>query len=138
MLFLLSLMPSTLARRGSWNPPKVSPPDPETDWATKHLATEHEVSNFDAGAFFSLHDFDGSGGWTPEEVRRTYGLESEESKDVSAADREKVTREVFKLFDVNKNGIIERDEWMVKNNDEGIRLPDFGLGPGHHFDDEEE
>lgn len=67
-----------------------------------------------------------------------YGLQSEENKHVSAADREKVTREVFKLFDSDKNGVIEREEWMGKNNDEGVRLPDFGLGPGHHFDDEEE
>ena len=67
-----------------------------------------------------------------------YGLESEESKQISAEDREKVTREVFKLYDEDKNGVIEREEWVRKNNEEGVRLPDFGLGPGHHGDYEEE
>lgn len=66
-----------------------------------------------------------------------YGLESEESADVPAAKREEVTREVFKLFDVDKNGVIEKDEWMDKSG-QGVRLPDFGLGPGHHGDDEYE
>ncbi|MCJ1444795.1 MAG: hypothetical protein MMC23_005297 [Stictis urceolatum] len=102
-----------------------------------HLAEEHHLDNFDAGAFFSLHDYDSSNGWTPEEVRRTYGLEDESTKDVPADKREEVTREVFKLFDEDHNGVIERDEWLRRTG-AGVRLPDFGLGPGHHGDDEYE
>ena len=47
-------------------------------------------------------------------------------KDVSAEKREEVTREVYRLFDVDKNGIVEREEWMEKCT-EGVRLPDFGV-----------
>ncbi|MCJ1391358.1 hypothetical protein MMC18_004221 [Xylographa bjoerkii] len=98
---------------------------------------EHHIANFDPGAFFSLHDYDSSGGWTPDEVRRTYGLDDESARDVSAEKREEVTREVYRLFDMDKNGIIEREEWMALC-ESGVRLPDFGLGPGHHGDDEYE
>ncbi|MCJ1335283.1 hypothetical protein MMC09_000551 [Bachmanniomyces sp. S44760] len=110
----------------------------ETDWATRHMADEHHVMNFDPGAFFTLHDYDSTGAWTPEDVRRTYGLNDENMKDkVSAEKKEEVTREVFRLFDGDRNGIIEREEWM-KGCAAGARLPDFGLGPGHHGDDEYE
>ncbi|MCJ1288009.1 hypothetical protein MMC26_007362 [Xylographa opegraphella] len=98
---------------------------------------EHHIANFDAGAFFSLHDYDSSGGWTPDEVRRTYGLDDESARDVRPDKREEVTREVYRLFDADKNGIVEREEWMGAC-EEGVRLPDFGLGPGHHGDDEYE
>ncbi|RAL67015.1 hypothetical protein DID88_007795 [Monilinia fructigena] len=33
--------------------------DPNADWGTRHMAEEHRIDNFDAGAFFTLlHDFD--------------------------------------------------------------------------------
>ena len=100
-------------------------------------------------------------------MRRTYGLADESTKDVTKEKREEVTREVFRLFDVDRNGVIEKEEWMQKCK-EGVRLPDFGvsllsifrageslnctvfvlyglliwsfaqLGPSHHGDDEYE
>ncbi|MCJ1314044.1 hypothetical protein MMC25_007724 [Agyrium rufum] len=85
-----------------------------------------------------MHDFDESGGWTPDEVRRFYGLDHESNKDVSEAKREEVTREVFRIYDQNKNGIIERGEYMARVIGESKTLPDFGYGPGHHGDDEYE
>ena len=45
---------------------------------------------------------------------------------MSVEKREDVTREVYRLFDVDKNGIVEREEWMDKCA-EGVRLPDFGV-----------
>lgn len=33
---------------------------------------------------------------------------------------------MFKLFDLDRNGIIEREEWMAKSA-KGVRLPDFGV-----------
>ncbi|MCJ1472461.1 hypothetical protein MMC13_001109 [Lambiella insularis] len=125
---------------------------------------EHHIANFEPGAFFTLHDYDSSGGWTPDEVRRTYGLDDEGAKDVSRDKREEVTREVYRLFDVDKNGVVERAEWMDAVA-KRVRLPDFGvsgsggtgrdgwttgderewrsdgggeLGSGHHGDDEYE
>ena len=100
-------------------------------------------------------------------MRRTYGLADESTKDVTKEKREEVTREVFRLFDVDRNGVIEKEEWMQKCK-EGVKLPDFGvsvlsmfrageslnctvfvlyglliwsfaqLGPSHHGDDEYE
>ncbi|MCJ1252204.1 hypothetical protein MMC24_000008 [Lignoscripta atroalba] len=124
-------------RGGTAQRPLADDVSAESDWATKHMAEEHHIENFDPGAFFSLHDFDSSGAWTPDEVRRTYGLDDDSAKDVSAEKREDVTRDVFKLFDLDHNGAITRDEWM-RSVGEGKRLPDFGLGPGHHGDDEYE
>lgn len=89
---------------------------------------EHHIANVDAGAFFSLHDFDSSGGWTPEEIRRTYGLRDPSMRDLAADQVERVTRDVYRLFDMDRNGIIEREEF-VRLWGEGVRLPDFGVSP---------
>lgn len=87
------------------------------------MIEEHHISTFDAGSFFSLHDFDSSGAWTPDEVRRMYGLDDESTKDVSREKREEVTREVYRLFDADHNGLIEREEFVRS----GEVMPDFGV-----------
>ena len=61
-------------------------------------------------------------------MRRTYGLDDESTKDVTSQKREEVTREVFRLFDEDRNGVVEKEEWMHKCM-EGVRLPDFGVRP---------
>lgn len=87
------------------------------------MIEEHHIATFDPGAFFSLHDFDSSGAWTPDEVRRMYGLDDESTKDVSEEKREEVTREVYRLFDADHNGLIERAEFVHSKE----VLPDFGV-----------
>ncbi|KAI9836450.1 MAG: hypothetical protein M1819_001482 [Sarea resinae] len=101
------------------------------------MAEEHHIGNFDPGAFFSLHDYDSSGDWTPAEILRTYGLLDESAKEIPDSKRDEVVQKVLALFDDNRNGIITQGEWMRKCA-EGVKLPDFGLGPGHHGDDEYE
>ena len=71
-------------------------------------------------------------------MRRLYGLEDPSSASVPATKKEEVTRRVFELYDIDHNGVIEKEEWAKKTDKEGVRLPDFGLGPGHHGDDEYE
>jgi hypothetical protein len=44
---------------------------------------------------------------------------------------------VLEIFDIDKSGTIEREEFEVVWA-RGDRLPDFGMGPGHHGDDEYE
>lgn len=44
---------------------------------------------------------------------------------------------MFALFDPDGTGVITRQQWM-QHYRAGRRLPDFGLGPGHHGDDEYE
>ena len=130
------------SRRGAPPPPPI----PENDWAVRHLAgtafrtapraplaaadeyrtEEHHVDNYNAGAFFLLHDFDSSGGWSHAEVRRLYGLDDESNKDVPEARKQEALDTVFRLFDDNGNGVIERDEFTRKDA-AGARLPDVGV-----------
>jgi hypothetical protein len=58
-------------------------------WAEYHMIEEHHISNFDAPSFFTLHDFNGDGIWTADEVRRTYGLDDESLKDTAASVKDK-------------------------------------------------
>lgn len=44
---------------------------------------------------------------------------------------------VLDMFDINKDGVISAEEFHRKDA-EGVKLPDFGMGPGHHGDDEYE
>lgn len=132
------------------------PLNADADWAARHLAgihsdvritvrecltdhptEEHHISNFDAGAFFSLHDYDSSLAWTPDEIARTYGLNDESAKDVSDEKRREVIHDVLDRFDRDHDGYVTRTEFMDTWR-EGQRLKDFGLGPGHHGDDEYE
>ncbi|KAJ9631116.1 hypothetical protein H2204_008338 [Knufia peltigerae] len=133
---------------------------PEDDWALYHMQEEHrtsttrlldlnalfpsnkyalsaDISNFDPSSFFSLHDFNNDGVWTPDEVRRTYGLDDESLRTTAGDVKDKAVLEVFKIFDLANSGVITRDQWL-----DGVRagkkLPDSGLGPGHHGDDEYE
>lgn len=43
----------------------------------------------------------------------------------------------MELMGHDKSGLITKDEWMAFC-EKGGTLPDFGLGPGHHGDDEYE
>lgn len=84
-----------------------------------------------------LHDYDNSGTWTGDEVRKTYGLDDESNANLTEDRKKQVVLEVFAIFDPQKTGVITQDEWLrlVK---EGKKLPDFGVGPGHHGDMEYE
>ncbi|KAL7272920.1 hypothetical protein RUND412_004254 [Rhizina undulata] len=108
----------------------------DLSWAERHLQEEHHIYNFDAGAFFQLHDYDNSGTWTRPEVLRTYGLEQEDS-DVSNETKDHVWRTISKQMDYNRDGEITLDEFR-RFTLVGYTLPDFGLGPGHHGDAEYE
>lgn len=44
---------------------------------------------------------------------------------------------VLEMFDINNDGAISLSEFVQKDH-EGVKLPDFGMGPGHHGDDEYE
>ena len=59
------------------------------------------------------------------------------AKDVPQSKKDSVINDILKLMDKNDNGIVEREEWMAFT-DEAKTLPDFGLGPGHHWDMEME
>lgn len=64
-------------------------------------------------------------------------MEDPSAKHVPEDKKDYVIREVLRLIDYNGNEVIERDEWMRFSENKGM-LPDFGLGPGHHWDMEME
>ncbi|KAG9675217.1 putative secretory pathway protein, partial [Aureobasidium melanogenum] len=109
----------------------------DADWATRHMAEEHHITSFDAGSFFNLHDYDSSGTWTPDDIRKTYGLKDESTKDLADEKKEEVVRKILELFDKDRSGSVSYAEFLIADA-HGVKLPDFGYGPGHHGDDEYE
>jgi hypothetical protein len=98
---------------------------------------EHHIGSFDAGSFFNLHDYDSSGEWTAEDILKTYGLRDESTNHVSQLDKGKAVRQVIQLYDRDNSNTVSMREY-VEGVAQGIELPDFGFGPGHHGDDEYE
>lgn len=93
-------------------------------WAERHMREEHHIYNFDAGAFFHLHDFDNSGTWTRDEVLRTYGLEQPDSTADDAA-KDKVWKAVSDLVGGRFGGITLAEFQAFSRG--GGTLPDLGV-----------
>lgn len=113
------------------------PVSADADWATRHLLEEHHIQNFDAGSFFNLHDYDSSGFWTSDDILTTYGLKDESTKHISKEQKDEAVQKIIDLFDRDKSGSISFAEFTV-GDAQGLKLPDFGFGIGHHGDDEYE
>jgi hypothetical protein len=86
---------------------------------------------------FTLHDYDGTGVWMADDIKRTYGLFDPSSSHISDLRKQGVVEAVLEIFDTDGSGAITLEEF-VKQWEQGHRLPDFGMGPGHHGDDEYE
>ncbi|KAL9061157.1 MAG: hypothetical protein Q9162_000302 [Coniocarpon cinnabarinum] len=141
LLSLLTLAAPSLAHGNHDQAPLTS-----DDWATLHMVSEHHISSFDSLSFFNLHDYDADGIWEPQEILRTYGMAPGSTDgtggpgatgDVSERRKEEIVEWTLREFDGNRNGVVEKDEW-VAGWDQGKRLKDWGHGPGHHGDDEYE
>lgn len=102
------------------------------------LSEEHHIANFDPASFFTLHDFDDNGFWDKQEILKFYGMEDETAKDVPQSKKDAIIKEMMTIMDSNGNEIIEREEFMAFVVDRKGTLPDFGTGPGHHWDIEME
>jgi hypothetical protein len=108
------------------------------DWASWHMHSEHHIQGFDSSTFFALHDFESTGVWTKEDVRRIYGLHDKSTDNIPDEQKESAVSQVMNTFDTNGDGMISKDEFRTEWEDKGKRLPDLGMGPGHHGDDEYE
>ncbi|KAI4623044.1 uncharacterized protein J4E87_006137 [Alternaria ethzedia] len=84
-----------------------------------------------------MHDYDSTGLWTTVDIRKTYGLEDPSSASISETKKQMVVQTILDMFDINKDGSITLAEFLQKDS-ENVKLPDFGMGPGHHGDDEYE
>lgn len=135
---LLTLLLSALPLISAHSPMDHQQPMQEGgDWSIRHMAEEHHISVFDSGSFFNLHDYSSSGHWDQDDILKTYGLRDKSNAHVPDSKREEVIKSILNLYDGNSDGFITRDEF-TQAFDRGVRLPDFGLGPGHHGDDEYE
>lgn len=139
-----SLSKSTLKQIGQLDTWLVLPPSPHA--ITFQLliyficVEEHHIGNFDPASFFTLHDFDSNGFWDHQEILKLYGAEDPDPAHaaMSQSKKDEIIREITKIMDTNNNDIIEREEFMAFVNDKKGTLPDFGTGPGHHWDIEME
>ena len=96
---------------------------------------EHHIGAFDAGSFFTMHDYDQSNEWTEEDLLTTYGLKDESTKHIPDDEKRKAVREVINSYDRDGSGTVSFEEYTI-GEAKGIKLPDLGYGPGHHGDDE--
>lgn len=95
------------------------------------------MDNWDAGAFFILHDYNSDNVWQPDEILRTYGLMDESNRDFPSVRRKEVLNTLMDLLDTDTDGLVQKEEWLAFISS-GQTLPDLGTGPGHHGDDEYE
>lgn len=109
----------------------------ESDWTKMHMEQEHHITSFDAGSFFTLHDYDNTNQWTREDILKTYGLMDASTAHISQQQKDEAVQKVIELYDRDKSGSISYAEYTI-GDAQGIKLPDFGFGPGHHGDDEYE
>lgn len=119
-------------------------------WEQWHMREEHQLEEFDASAFFALHDLQNKGFWNKEDILYIYGLtresvigdgsgmgEHDHEESINQETKDKVLRDILRLLDANANGEISKEEWELFST-HGGHLPDFGIGPGHHLDFEAE
>lgn len=95
------------------------------------------MDNWDAGAFFVLHDYNSDNVWSSDELQRTYGLMDDSNKDMSDDRRTEVITHLMSLLDSDMDNVVTQAEWLAFI-EAGQTLPDLGTGPGHHGDDEYE
>lgn len=157
---IAALLPSQLLAHGTHDSPNVASPQQPLDtfadrlaltqdWTTAHMESEHHISYFDSATFFSLHDYDDDGAWEPEEILRTYGLAPGSTDGVGGPgaalangdpvpeDRKhSIINDVLARFDANEDRSISKEEFTQAWDTRGERLKDWGIGPGHHGDDE--
>lgn len=120
------------------------------NWENWHMKEEHQIQEFDAESFFTLHDLESKGFWNAKDILYIYGLSREEvvgdgsgmgehkhGEKIESSIKVKVVEQVMRLLDANANGEVSKSEWLLFNQ-HGGHLPDFGTGPGHHMDFEDE
>lgn len=119
-------------------------------WQRWHMAHEHGLDDFTPSAFFQLHAVTDPKLITKRDILRMYGLQRDEivgqgdgmgghdnSEHISPELKDRVVTRVLHLMDKDKNGVISMEEWLEFSLSGG-EFPDFGLGPGHEYDFEEE
>jgi hypothetical protein len=142
LLILLSL-PSALSHgdHSHSNEDYQIPIDPLTghkDWASWHMHSEHHLQGFDSRTFFTLHDPENTGLWSTHQIRALYGMLDRSTDNFSSEAKDAAVAQVLALYDTDRDGAVSLEEFTTTWDERGVRLPDLGMGPGHHGDEEYE
>lgn len=126
------------------------PQEYDGSWQRWHMAHEHDLDDFTPDAFFQIHAVSDPTYITPKDILRMYGLQRDEivgqgdgmgghdeSELISPTLKQDVVNKVMGMIDANHDGKISMDEWLDFSTNGG-EFPDFGIGPGHEYDFEEE
>lgn len=119
-------------------------------WEQWHMKNEHGFDDYDADSVFHLHVSDDKDALTSKDILNMYGLlrtevvgkgdgmgSHDESEGISEATKKDIVNKVLSLCDYNRDGKITLDEWRQFSKNGG-KLPDMGVGVGHHGDFEYE
>lgn len=129
---------------------EVEKPPNGMSWEEWHMDHEHELKKYTPEQFFALHDVKKKGYWDENDILGLYGLNRDEvigagdgmgehdnSEKIDETTAKNVVKFIMKLLDVNDDTRILRDEYLEFAR-RGKKLPDLGVGMGHHSDFERE
>ncbi|CEP61712.1 nucleobindin SSP120 LALA0_S03e09164g [Lachancea lanzarotensis] len=119
---------------------------PGLSWEEWHMQHEHQTENYDAETFFGLHDIGQKGYFDKADILSMYGLSRTEvigngdgmgkhdnSEKVDEEMSGRVFRLIMQLLDVDDDSKIDKKEYL-KFAKKGNKMPDLGVGVGHHSD----
>ncbi|KAH3668881.1 hypothetical protein OGAPHI_002636 [Ogataea philodendri] len=126
------------------------PAEFEGSWQRWHMKEEHNLDHADPSSVFLLHDYRNVKRLNDKDILRMYGLMREEivgkgdgtgshdnTEIITKEMKNDLVRKVMALIDKNGDGEISFEEWLEYSKNGG-EFPDFGFGPGHEYDFEEE
>ncbi|GMM45319.1 Ssp120 protein [Pichia kluyveri] len=119
-------------------------------WEQWHMAHEHQLDDYTPDAFFQIHAVTDPKYLMTNDILRMYGLQRDEvvgqgdgmgnhdnSELVSPELKNKVIDKILGMIDTDHDGKISMEEYLEYATNGG-QFPDFGIGPGHEYDFEEE
>lgn len=129
---------------------EVERPPKGLSWEEWHMDHEHQLSKYDPETFFDLHDIKRKGYLDHDDILSLYGLDRKEvigkgdgmgqHDDSEVVDKDLADRVVvfiMKLLDVDDDTKIMKSEYLDFAK-RGNKMPDLGVGVGHHSDFETE
>lgn len=121
------------------------PPEGLT-WEEWHMQHEHQMDKYTPEQFFALHDIKKKGYFDKNDILSLYGLnrnevigkgdgmgQHDESEEIDEETSDRVVKLIMRLLDVNDDSKVLKQEYLDFAA-RGSKLPDLGVGVGHHSD----
>lgn len=119
-------------------------------WEKVHMKLEHDLDEYDALTFFTLHDLNDKGYMDSKDILSLYGLLRDEvvgkgdgmgthddSEQISEQTKKEVVTKILALLDANSDDRITKEEYLAYSK-KGGEFPDMNVGVGHSQDFEKE